>query len=36
LFGHANRRVSQNWPFPLVDCWSATLKPDPKDFVLSA
>jgi len=27
-------RVSQNWPFPLVDYWSATLKPDPKDFVL--
>ncbi|HTQ15169.1 MAG TPA: NAD(P)/FAD-dependent oxidoreductase [Rhizomicrobium sp.] len=27
-------RVSQNWPFPLVDYWSATVKPDPKDFVL--
>ncbi|MGH6873281.1 MAG: FAD-dependent oxidoreductase [Rhizomicrobium sp.] len=27
-------RVSQNWPFPLVDYWSATLKPDPRDFVL--
>ena len=26
-------RVSQNWPFPLVDYWSATIKPDPKDFL---
>ena len=28
-------RVSQNWPFPLVDYWKATLKPDPADFTLS-
>jgi 4-hydroxyacetophenone monooxygenase len=27
-------RVSQNWPFKLVDYWNATIKPDPKDFVL--
>lgn len=27
-------RVSQNWPFALVDYWRATLAPDPKDFVL--
>jgi 4-hydroxyacetophenone monooxygenase len=27
-------RVSQNWPFPLVDYWSATLKPNPADFEL--
>lgn len=27
-------RVSQNWPFLLVDYWRATLKPDPADFVL--
>jgi len=27
-------RVSQNWPFPLVDYWSATLAPDPADFLL--
>jgi 4-hydroxyacetophenone monooxygenase len=27
-------RVSQNWPFPLVDYWNATLKPNPEDFVL--
>jgi 4-hydroxyacetophenone monooxygenase len=29
-------RVSQNWPFPLVDYWRATLKPDPADFVLNS
>jgi 4-hydroxyacetophenone monooxygenase len=27
-------RVSQNWPFPLVDYWSATRAPNPQDFVL--
>ena len=27
-------RVSQNWPFALVDYWRATLKPDPADFIL--
>jgi 4-hydroxyacetophenone monooxygenase len=25
-------RVSQNWPFPIVDYWYATLKPEPSDF----
>jgi len=29
-------RVSQNWPFPLVDYWTATLAPNPADFVLDA
>lgn len=28
-------RVSQNWPFALVDYWRATLSPDPNDFVLT-
>jgi len=28
-------RVSQNWPFRLVDYWNATIAPDPKDFVLN-
>ncbi len=28
-------RVSQNWPFPLVDYWRATLAPDPADFLLT-
>ena len=27
-------RVSQNWPFGLIDYWRATLAPDPGDFVL--
>jgi 4-hydroxyacetophenone monooxygenase len=27
-------RVSQNWPFPLVDYWSVTRAPNPQDFVL--
>jgi len=27
-------RVSQNWPFGLIDYWRATLSPDPADFVL--
>ncbi len=26
-------RVSQNWPFPLVDYWQATRAPDASDFV---
>ncbi|HEX3917712.1 MAG TPA: NAD(P)/FAD-dependent oxidoreductase [Caulobacteraceae bacterium] len=29
-------RVSQNWPFPLVDYWTRTLAPNPADFVLGA
>ena len=28
-------RVTQNWPYPLVDYWSATRAPDPADFELS-
>jgi len=27
-------RVSQNWPFGLIDYWRATLTPNPDDFVL--
>ena len=27
-------RVSQNWPFPLVDYWDATRAPNPRDFVI--
>ena len=33
-YKNAKGRVSQNWPFPLVDYWTATLKPNPDDFVL--
>lgn len=28
-------RVTQNWPFALVDYWRATLAPNPDDFLLS-
>ena len=31
-YKNAAGRVSQNWPFPLVDYWQATRKPDPADF----
>lgn len=27
-------RVSQNWPYPLVDYWNATQAPNPSDFEL--
>jgi 4-hydroxyacetophenone monooxygenase len=27
-------RVSQNWPYGLIDYWRATLSPNPDDFVL--
>ncbi len=33
-YKNATGRVSQNWPWPLVDYWSATLKPEPGDFVM--
>ncbi|MBZ6377456.1 hypothetical protein B5C34_04835 [Pacificimonas flava] len=31
-YKNAKGRVSQNWPFRLVDYWNATLAPDPEDF----
>ena len=34
-YKNALGRVSQNWPFPLVDYWSATVAPNADDFVLS-
>jgi 4-hydroxyacetophenone monooxygenase len=34
-YKNAKGRVSQNWPFPLVDYWSATLKPRLDDLVLT-
>jgi 4-hydroxyacetophenone monooxygenase len=33
-YKNAKGRVSQNWPFPLVDYWTATLAPNPADFLL--
>ena len=34
-YKNATGRVSQNWPFRLIDYWNATLKPNPDDFILS-
>ncbi|HEX3809790.1 MAG TPA: NAD(P)/FAD-dependent oxidoreductase [Rhizomicrobium sp.] len=31
-YKNSKGRVSQNWPFRLVDYWNATIKPDPDDF----
>lgn len=31
-YKNATGRVSQNWPFPLVDYWKATLQPNPAEF----
>jgi 4-hydroxyacetophenone monooxygenase len=31
-YKNAKGRVSQNWPFPLVDYWKATIKPNANDF----
>ncbi|MDR3507873.1 MAG: NAD(P)/FAD-dependent oxidoreductase [Caulobacteraceae bacterium] len=33
-YKNATGRVSQNWPFRLIDYWNATLKPNPDDFVI--
>jgi 4-hydroxyacetophenone monooxygenase len=35
-YKNATGRVSQNWPFPLVDYWNATVAPNPDDFILKA
>ena len=34
-YKNAKGRVSQNWPFPLVDYWSATRAPKPGDFIFA-
>ncbi|HEY0104873.1 MAG TPA: NAD(P)/FAD-dependent oxidoreductase [Rhizomicrobium sp.] len=34
-YKNAKGRVSQNWPWPLVDYWSATRVPNPGDYDLS-
>ncbi|HYW04634.1 MAG TPA: NAD(P)/FAD-dependent oxidoreductase [Gammaproteobacteria bacterium] len=33
-YKNARGRVTQNWPYRLVDYWNATREPDPDDFVL--
>ena len=35
-YKNASGRVSQNWPFPIVEYWNATVEPDPADFILGA
>ena len=35
-YKNAAGRVTQNWPFPLVDYWNATVAPNPEDFMLEA
>ena len=35
-YKNARGRVSQNWPFLLVDYWEATRAPDPSDYRLIA
>jgi 4-hydroxyacetophenone monooxygenase len=35
-YKNAIGRVSQNWPFPLVEYWNATVAPKPEDFILKA
>ncbi|HEX4859638.1 MAG TPA: NAD(P)/FAD-dependent oxidoreductase, partial [Rhizomicrobium sp.] len=34
-YKNVHGRVSQNWPFKLVDYWNATIKPDPGDYTLN-
>jgi 4-hydroxyacetophenone monooxygenase len=34
-YKNAQGRVSQNWPFTLLEYWQRTREPDPDDFVLS-
>jgi 4-hydroxyacetophenone monooxygenase len=34
-YKNAQGRVSQNWPFTLLEYWQRTREPDPGDFVLS-
>ena len=31
-YKNAKGRVTQNWPFPLVDYWTRTRAPNPADF----
>jgi 4-hydroxyacetophenone monooxygenase len=33
-YKNAKGRVSQNWPWPLVDYWNATRAPNPNDYEL--
>ncbi len=35
-YKNAAGRVSQNWPFPIVEYWNATVAPNPDDFIIGA
>ena len=34
-YKNAAGRVTQNWPFPIVEYWQATVQPNAEDFVLT-
>jgi 4-hydroxyacetophenone monooxygenase len=34
-YKNARGRITQNWPFTLLEYWQRTRQPDPEDFVLS-
>ena len=34
-YKNAAGRVTQNWPFPIVEYWNQTVAPNPDDFVLT-
>jgi 4-hydroxyacetophenone monooxygenase len=34
-YKNASGRVSQNWPFTLLEYWQRTLRPDPDEYVLT-
>jgi 4-hydroxyacetophenone monooxygenase len=33
-YKNASGRISQNWPFTLLEYWQRTLRPDPDDYEL--
>jgi 4-hydroxyacetophenone monooxygenase len=35
-YKNASGRITQNWPFSLLEFWQWTRRPDPADFVLRA
>ncbi len=35
-YKNASGRVSQNWPFSLLEFWQRTRKPDPDDYILTS
>lgn len=35
-YKNASGRVSQNWPFSLLEFWQRTRRPDPDDYLLTA